>query len=87
VQKRKCARVCDPNTVWPLRFLVIPFGLAKAPLVIMDLLNQVFHEYLDFGVVTFTNDMLVYLTNRVEHERHLVIVLEVLEGRSWSPNS
>jgi hypothetical protein len=44
----------------------------------MDLMNQVFHEYLDFGIVAFTNDMLVYLTNCVEHERHLVTVFEVL---------
>jgi hypothetical protein len=60
------------------KFLVIPFGLANTPLVFMDLMNQVFHEYLDFGIVAFTNDMLVYLTNCVEHERHLVTVFEVL---------
>jgi hypothetical protein len=53
----------------------------------MNLLNQVIHKYLDFRVVAFTNDMLIYLTNGVEHERHLVRVLEVLEERSCLPNS
>ncbi|XP_057958486.1 uncharacterized protein LOC131151249 [Malania oleifera] len=28
-------------------FLVIPFGLANAPTVFMELMNRVFHEYLD----------------------------------------
>nr|GFC82988.1 DNA/RNA polymerases superfamily protein [Tanacetum cinerariifolium] len=28
-------------------FLVIPFGLANAPAVFMDLMNRVFHEFLD----------------------------------------
>jgi hypothetical protein len=53
----------------------------------MNLLNQVFHEYLDFGVVAFTDDMLVYSTNRVEHERHLVSVSEVLEKKNYSSSS
>nr|GFD19289.1 DNA/RNA polymerases superfamily protein [Tanacetum cinerariifolium] len=28
-------------------FLVMPFGLTKAPAVFMDLMNRVFHEFLD----------------------------------------
>jgi len=56
----------------------MPFGLTNTPLVFMDLLNKVFHKYLDFCVVECIDDMLVYSTNRVEHERHLVLVSEVL---------
>jgi hypothetical protein len=48
----------------------------------MDLINQVFHEYLDFGIVVLTDDTLIYSTNCVEHGRHLVIVLEVLENKN-----
>jgi hypothetical protein len=66
---------------------VIPFRLTNTSLVFMNLLNQVFHEYLDFGVVAFTDDMLVYSTNRVEHERHLVSVSEVLEKKNYSSSS
>jgi len=58
--------------------LVMPFGLTNAPSVFMDLMNQVFHEFLDSFLVVFIDDILVYLANRVEHEEHLKIVLEKL---------
>jgi hypothetical protein len=62
-------------------FLVFPFGLTNAPSVIMDLMNRVFHEYLDSFVVVFINDILVYSANRAEHEEHLKIVLEKLREK------
>ncbi|XP_062173566.1 uncharacterized protein LOC133879031 [Alnus glutinosa] len=55
-------------------FLVMPFGLTNAPSVFMDLMNRVFHEYLDSFVVVFIEDILVYSTNHVEHEVHLKTV-------------
>ena len=41
-------------------FLVIPFGLANAPIAFMDLMNRVFQSYLDQFVVLFIIDILVY---------------------------
>jgi hypothetical protein len=59
-------------------FLVMSFGLTNAPSVFMDLMNRVFHEYLDSFVVVFIDDILVYSANHAEHEEHLKIVLEKL---------
>ena len=59
-------------------FLVMPFGLSNAPTVFMDLMNRVFHPYLDQFVVEFIDDSLVYSKDAQEHEHQLWIVLQIL---------
>ena len=61
-------------------FLVMPFGLIDAPAVLMDLMNQIFHEFLDRFVVIFVDDILIYSPSEEEHEEHLQIVLELLRA-------
>jgi hypothetical protein len=51
------------------------------PLVFMDLMNQIFHEYLDSFVVVFIDDILVYSADLVEHEEHLRTVMEKLREK------
>ncbi|KAD7477260.1 hypothetical protein E3N88_00396 [Mikania micrantha] len=64
-------------------FLVMPFGLTNAPAVFMDLMNRVFHKYLDRFVIVFIDDIMVFSKNREEHEDQLRIVLETLRQKKW----
>ena len=59
-------------------FLVMSFGLTNAPVAFMDLMNKVFHPYLDQFVVVFVDDILVYSKDAQEHEQHLKIMLQIL---------
>ena len=63
------------------KFLVMPFGLRNEPAAFMDLMNRVFHPYLDQIVIVFIDDILVYLKNAEEHAYHLRIVLQALRNR------
>ncbi|KAK6229056.1 hypothetical protein SCA6_018007 [Theobroma cacao] len=62
-------------------FLVTPFGLTNAPTTFMDLMNRVFHPYLDKFVIVFIDDILVYSRDNDEHANHLRIVLQTLRER------
>ena len=54
------------------------FGLMNAPVVFMDLMNRVFQEYLDWFVIVFIDDILVYSPSLEDHVVHLSMVLQKL---------
>lgn len=49
-------------------FLLMPFGVTNAPSVFMDLMNWVFHMYLDWFMVVLIDDILVYSNNHEDIE-------------------
>ena len=59
----------------------MPFGLTNATVAFMDLMNRVFHPYLDQFVIVFINNILVYSKNVKKHAFHLRIVVQTLRER------
>ncbi|KAJ0801140.1 putative nucleotidyltransferase, Ribonuclease H [Helianthus annuus] len=59
-------------------FMVMPFGLTNAPAVFMDLMNRVCKPYLDRFVIVFIDDILIYSKTKSDHERHLRLILTLL---------
>ena len=45
----------------------------------MDLIHMVFQPYLDYFVVVFVDDILIYFRSEEEHKDHLRIVLQELK--------
>ena len=54
------------------------FGLTNAPAVFMDMMNRVFHDYLDQFIIVFTDNILIYSKMPEKHEEHLRKALERL---------
>nr|GEW40641.1 retrotransposon protein, putative, Ty3-gypsy subclass [Tanacetum cinerariifolium] len=60
-------------------FLVMSFGLTNAPVVIMDLMNNVCKLYLDKFFIVFIDDILINSKTKEEHEVHLKLILKQIQ--------
>ena len=60
-------------------FMVMPFGLTNALAVFIDLMNRVCRPYLDKFVIMFIDNILIYSRDKKEHEKHLKLILELLQ--------
>jgi hypothetical protein len=63
-------------------FLVMPFGLTNAPATFCNLMNNVFHDYIDKFVVVYLDDIVVYSESFDDHLCHLRLVLSRLRENS-----
>jgi hypothetical protein len=57
-------------------FLVMPFGLCNAPATFQDMINHIFRDLLDQGLVAYIDDLLIYAATKDQHDQ---IVMEVLK--------
>ena len=59
----------------------MPFGFTNALVVFIDLMNRIFHPYLDQFVIVFIDDILVYSGDRGKHAKHLRTVLQTMREK------
>ncbi|GJY68077.1 putative reverse transcriptase domain-containing protein [Tanacetum coccineum] len=55
--------------------------MTNALVVFINLMNRVFHDYLDKSVVIFIDNILVYSKSKEEHEQHLRVLLGILREK------
>jgi hypothetical protein len=55
----------------------------KNLVVCMELLSRLWHEFLDYIIVVFLDDILIYSLPKEEHENHLSLVLEALRKNQF----
>ncbi|TYK27271.1 pol protein [Cucumis melo var. makuwa] len=67
-------------------FRVMTFCLTNAPADFMDLMNRIFHQYLDHFVIVLIDDILVYSVDRESNEEHLRIILQTLRDKQLYAN-
>ena len=63
----------EPKTAFQTSFglykwKVMPFGLCNAPATFQAIIDDVFHDMLDKGVIIYLDDIYIYAENMAEHQ-------------------
>ncbi|KAK3565579.1 hypothetical protein QTP86_012893 [Hemibagrus guttatus] len=61
-------------------YLVMPYGLTKAPAVFQALINELFHDLFNHFVIAYIDDILIYSASLTEHVQHVCTVLTRLKN-------
>jgi hypothetical protein len=54
----------------------MPFGLSNAPATFQNMMNHIFRDLLDLGLIVYLDDILIYAETEEEHNH---IITEVLK--------
>ena len=57
------------------KYKVLLFGLTNGPATYQRYINDVLFDYLDVFCIAYLDDILIYSSNKLEHEEHVKKVL------------
>jgi hypothetical protein len=57
-------------------YTMMPFGLSNTPATFQNMMNHIFQDLLDVGLIVYLDDILIYAEIEEEHD---CIVMEVLK--------
>jgi len=61
------------------QFQVMPFGLTNAPSTFQAMMNYVFSDMIDLGLLVYMDDFWIYVKTEEEHNRKVKAVLKRLQ--------
>lgn len=61
-------------------YCVMPFGLTNAPATFQNFINDIFRNELDYFVVAYLDDILIYSNDLTNHIQHVSKVLAILKN-------
>ena len=67
-------------------YLVMPFGLTNAPGTFQGYVQDALRDLLDVVCVVYIDDILIFSRTQEEHDRHVALVLEQLQGAGLYAN-
>jgi hypothetical protein len=56
----------------------MPFGLSNAPATFQNMMNHIFRDLLDLGLIIYLDDILIYAETEEEHDRIVTDMLKCL---------
>jgi hypothetical protein len=60
-------------------YTIMPFGLTNAPSTFQDMMNHIFRDMIDLGLLSYMDDLLVYADTIEEHDETVCEVLRRLQ--------
>jgi hypothetical protein len=76
-------------------YTIMPFGLSNAPATFQNMMNHIFRDLLDLGLIVYLDNILMYAETEEEHDRVVTKVLKCLAANGlaisqdkcfWSTN-
>jgi hypothetical protein len=77
------------------KYTVMPFGLSNTPATFQNMMNYIFRDLMDLGLIVYLDNILIYAETEEEHDRIVTEVLKCLAANGlaisqdkcfWSTN-